>query len=67
MPRVTLSTGVVRTDEYGDMLGLEVDRGEIVIDRLLNTSNVDHFELITRVAKIESEIRGGEGIRYKGR
>ncbi|WP_434572508.1 filamentous hemagglutinin N-terminal domain-containing protein [Pseudomonas sp. Z3-8] len=56
-PKVTLSTGkpIVkngRLDRY------QVDQGSVAIEGAgLNASNVDHFEIITRSAKINAEIQ----------
>jgi filamentous hemagglutinin len=56
-PKVTLSTGKPVV-ENGRLDRYQVDQGSVAIEGAgLNASNVDHFEIITRSAKINAEIQ----------
>ncbi|MBW1617029.1 MAG: filamentous hemagglutinin N-terminal domain-containing protein, partial [Deltaproteobacteria bacterium] len=66
IPRVTLTTGTPQMDEFGDLQGLEVDQGMILINEaMLNGENIDALEIISRAAKIEQEIRAGKYLGIK--
>ncbi|QKJ34302.1 filamentous hemagglutinin N-terminal domain-containing protein [Pseudomonas sp. MPDS] len=57
-PKVTLSTGKPVV-ENGRLDRYQVDKGSVAIEGAgLNANNVDHFEIITRSAKINAEIQG---------
>ncbi|GAB6126271.1 two-partner secretion domain-containing protein [Humidesulfovibrio idahonensis] len=68
-PKATLTTGVPRLDGSGALLGLDVRRGDVLIDgQGINADNLDAFEIVTRSAKINAEIHakqlniiGGQG------
>ncbi|WP_460097189.1 hemagglutinin repeat-containing protein [Pseudomonas sp. S3_C01] len=56
-PKVTLSTGKPIV-ENGQLNRYQVDQGSVAIEGAgLNANNVDHFEIITRSAKINAEIQ----------
>ncbi|MEA1030553.1 filamentous hemagglutinin N-terminal domain-containing protein [Pseudomonas sp. N-137] len=56
-PKVTLSTGKPVV-ENGRLDRYQVDKGSVAIEGAgLNANNVDHFEIITRSAKINAEIQ----------
>ncbi|MFW9269073.1 filamentous hemagglutinin N-terminal domain-containing protein [Pseudomonas sp. NR3] len=56
-PKVTLSTGKPVV-ENGRLDRYQVDQGSVSIEGAgLNANNVDHFEIITRSAKINAEIQ----------
>jgi len=56
-PKVTLSTGKPIM-ENGQLNRYQVDQGSVAIEGAgLNANNVDHFEIITRSAKINAEIQ----------
>ncbi|BBH31958.1 hemagglutinin repeat-containing protein [Pseudomonas sp. St290] len=56
-PKVTLSTGKPIV-ENGRLERYQVDQGSVAIEGVgLNANNVDHFEIITRSAKINAEIQ----------
>ncbi|WP_238346716.1 filamentous hemagglutinin N-terminal domain-containing protein [Pseudomonas viciae] len=56
-PKVTLSTGKPVV-ENGQLNRYQVDQGSVAIEGAgLNANNVDHFEIITRSAKINAEIQ----------
>ncbi|WP_460107265.1 two-partner secretion domain-containing protein [Pseudomonas sp. H1_F01] len=56
-PKVTLSTGKPMV-ENGQLSRYQVDQGSVTIEGAgLNANNVDHFEIITRSAKINAEIQ----------
>ena len=56
-PKVTLSTGKPIV-ENGRLDRYQVDQGSVAIEGVgLNANNVDHFEIITRSAKINAEIQ----------
>ena len=56
-PKVTLSTGKPVV-ENGRLDRYQVDQGSVAIEGAgLNANNVDHFEIITRSAKINAEIQ----------
>ncbi|QEO77445.1 filamentous hemagglutinin N-terminal domain-containing protein [Pseudomonas brassicacearum] len=56
-PKVTLSTGKPLV-ENGQLSRYQVDQGSVTIEGAgLNANNVDHFEIITRSAKINAEIQ----------
>ncbi|WP_434701883.1 filamentous hemagglutinin N-terminal domain-containing protein [Pseudomonas sp. D1-36] len=56
-PKVTLSTGKPVV-ENGQLSRYQVDQGSVTIEGAgLNANNVDHFEIITRSAKINAEIQ----------
>ncbi|OFJ41000.1 hypothetical protein BJN42_09000 [Pseudomonas koreensis] len=56
-PRVTLTTGKPVL-ENGRLDRFQVDQGSVVIEGTgLNASNVDHFEIITRSAKINAQLQ----------
>ncbi|BBP59729.1 filamentous hemagglutinin N-terminal domain-containing protein [Pseudomonas sp. St316] len=56
-PKVTLSTGKPIV-ENGRLDRYQVDQGSVAIEGAgLNANNVDHFEIITRSAKINAEIQ----------
>ena len=66
IPRVTLTTGIPQIDEFGDLQGLEVDQGMIIINEAtLNGENIDALEIISRAAKIEQAIRAGKYLGIK--
>jgi filamentous hemagglutinin len=54
-PQVTLTTGVPQM-QGGALQGLSVNGGDILVEGLgLNAINVDHFSIITRAARLNSE------------
>ncbi|WP_347904658.1 filamentous hemagglutinin N-terminal domain-containing protein [Pseudomonas purpurea] len=56
-PRVTLTTGKPVLDG-GRLDHFQVDQGSVTVDGpMLNATNVDRFEIITRSAKINAEIQ----------
>ncbi|TFY84768.1 filamentous hemagglutinin N-terminal domain-containing protein [Pseudomonas nabeulensis] len=56
-PSATLTTGKPVIDKVGRLDHYQVDGGAVTIDgEGLNASNVDHFEIITRSAKINAQI-----------
>jgi len=56
-PKATLTTGVPRLDGSGALLGLDVRRGDVLIDgQGINADNIDAFEIVSRTAKINAEI-----------
>jgi len=56
-PKATLTTGVPRFDGAGGLLGLDVRRGDVLIEgQGLNAGNLDAFEIVSRTAKINAEI-----------
>ncbi len=56
-PKVTLSTGKP-VMENGQLNRYQVDQGSVAIEGAgLNANNVDHFEIITRSARINAEIQ----------
>ncbi|MCQ6260175.1 hemagglutinin repeat-containing protein [Pseudomonas sp. Q11] len=56
-PKVTLSTGKPIV-ENGRLDRYQVDKGSVAIEGAgLNANNVDHFEIITRSARINAEIQ----------
>ncbi|SHJ59862.1 hemagglutinin repeat-containing protein, partial [Halodesulfovibrio aestuarii] len=57
IPKAMLTTGVPRWDEHENLLGLDVDKGDIEISGAgLNARNIDAFSMVTRVAKINAGI-----------
>ncbi|WP_420232608.1 filamentous hemagglutinin N-terminal domain-containing protein [Pseudomonas sp. ABY48] len=66
-PKVTLSTGKPVV-ENGQLSRYQVDQGSVAIEGAgLNANNVDHFEIITRSAKINAEIQAKNLIIVAGR
>ncbi|WP_323567365.1 filamentous hemagglutinin N-terminal domain-containing protein [Pseudomonas sp. DC1.2] len=66
-PRVTLTTGKPVLDN-GRLDRFQVDQGSVSIDGDgLNASNVDHFEIITRSAKINAQIQANNLTIIAGR
>lgn len=56
-PKATLTTGVPHFDGAGGLLGLDVRRGDVVIEgQGLNAGNLDAFEIVSRTAKINAEL-----------
>jgi len=56
-PKATLTTGVPRLDGSGALLGLDVRRGDVLIDgQGINADNIDAFEIVSRTAKINAEV-----------
>ncbi|MFH1804740.1 MAG: DUF637 domain-containing protein, partial [Pseudomonadota bacterium] len=56
-PRATFSTGLPQFDGNGDLLGLDVDTGDVLIDGAgLNAANVPYFDIISRTAKINADL-----------
>ena len=56
-PRVTLTTGKPVLDN-GRLDRFQVDQGSVAIEGAgLNATNVDHFEIITRSAKINAQLQ----------
>lgn len=67
-PNVTLTTGKPVIDKVGRLDHYQVDGGAVTIDgKGLNASNVDHFEIITRSAKINAQINARELTVIAGR
>jgi len=56
-PKATLTTGAPRLDGTGALLGLDVRRGDVLVEGLgINAGNIDAFEIVSRTAKINAEI-----------
>lgn len=56
-PRATLSTGLPQFDGNGDLLGLDVDTGDVLVNGAgLNAANVPYFDIISRTAKINADL-----------
>jgi filamentous hemagglutinin len=56
-PKATLTTGAPRFDGAGGLLGLDVRRGDVLIEgQGLNAGNLDAFEIVSRTAKINAEL-----------
>ncbi|UMY49625.1 hemagglutinin repeat-containing protein [Pseudomonas azotoformans] len=67
-PNVTLTTGKPVIDQAGQLKSYQVDGGAVTIDgKGLNASNVDHFEIITRSAKINAQINAKQLTVIAGR
>src|SRR5471032_3563922 len=67
-PNATLTTGKPILDQNGRLERYQVDGGAVTIDgQGLNASNVDHFEIITRSAKINAQINARELAVIAGR
>lgn len=67
-PNVTLTTGKPVIDQVGRLDHYQVDGGAVTIDgQGLNASNVDHFEIITRSAKINAQINARQLTVIAGR
>jgi filamentous hemagglutinin len=67
-PRVTLTTGKPMLDGNGRLERFQVGRGSVSIDGAgLNANNVDHFEIITRSAKINADIQANNLTIIAGR
>ncbi|TFY88300.1 filamentous hemagglutinin N-terminal domain-containing protein [Pseudomonas kairouanensis] len=67
-PSATLTTGKPVIDKVGRLDHYQVDGGAVTIDgQGLNASNVDHFEIITRSAKINAQINARELTVIAGR
>ncbi|WP_460124548.1 two-partner secretion domain-containing protein [Pseudomonas sp. S2_C03] len=67
-PRATLTTGKPVLDGSGRLERFQVDQGSVAIEGAgLNATNVDHFEIITRSAKINAEIQANNLTIVAGR
>ncbi len=60
-PRATLSTGLPQFDNAGDLLGLDVETGEVLIDGAgLNANNTPYFDIISRTAQVNADLHAAD-------
>lgn len=60
-PRATFSTGRPQFDGTGDLLGLDVETGDVLIDGAgLNANNTAYFDIISRTAKVNADLHAAD-------
>jgi len=57
IPKATLTTGLPRFGADGTLTGLDVTRGDVLVDGAgVNATNIDAFEIISRTAKLNAAV-----------
>ena len=61
VPRATIATGRPDVDAAGNLRGIDVRGGDVRIEGAgINASNMDGFDIVTRAAMINAEIRAND-------